>query len=107
MTAIEEIVMDLKNMNLRNFEMKEEDIVLIEGKKEYVTFTYYEDGRLIRFRTLRREGETIVETGYNVNPEGKLESLFSGIYHEKDTPPYRASKARYSELNKFLEEHEK
>ena len=103
--------------NLIELRVEVGDILELNGKKEPVTFAYYEDvarkkgeifgGRRLRiFRTARKEEGVIVEIGYTISSEGKLGSFFSGIYHEKDTPPFHAS-ARYSELDKFLQEHKK
>lgn len=76
------------------------------GKKEIITEVFHKDEKLERFRTARRDGEAIVESGHCVDEAGKTRQLFSGIYFGNETPPFHASK-RYFELDKFLRERKK
>jgi len=100
-------ITDIESTDFRSIELKVGDILCTNGKKEFVTETHYEEKKLIRFRSIRRDDGRIAESGYFVDKEtGKLERLFSGIYFNKENPPFHASE-RYSELNKFLEEQEK
>ncbi|MEK6897572.1 MAG: hypothetical protein AABW93_03510 [Nanoarchaeota archaeon] len=87
-------------------ELKVGEIFDSNGKKEIITEVVYEDKKLERFRTARRDGEAIVESDYCVDEAGKTRQLFSGIYFGKKTPPFNASE-RYFKLDKFLREREK
>ena len=97
---------DIKKMDFRNLELKVGDLLSINGKDQIVseaTLEKYGEGkRLFRFRVVRREEEGIVVSAYSVNQgTGEEHQDFSGIYHEKENPPYGASKM-YSQLNEFL-----
>lgn len=87
-------------------ELKVGEIFDSNGKKEIITEVFHEDKKLKRFRTARRDGEAIVESGSCVDEAGKTRQLFSGIYFGKKTPPFNASE-RYFKLDKFLREREK
>ncbi len=87
-------------------ELKAGGIFNRNGKKEIITEVFHKDGKLERFRTARRDGETIAEFGYCVDEAGKTRQLFSGICFGKKTPPFNASE-RYFQLDKFLREREK
>lgn len=106
MTSIET---EIKKTDFRNLELKIGGTISIKGKDEIVaettvTETYLGGRKLVRFRTIRREeNDGIAESGYSVDSQTGEEHMdYSGIYHEKENPPYAASKL-YSELNNFLE----
>ncbi len=87
-------------------ELKVGGIFDSNGKKEIITEVFHKDEKLERFRTARRDGEAIVESGYCVDEAGRTRQLFSGIYFGKETPPFNASE-RYFELDKFFRERER
>ena len=102
-----EITVNIKSTDFRNIRLNIGDIVCTNGKKEIVTETHYEEKRLIRFRSIRRDNRGIAELGYSIDKEtGKLAQLFSGIYFNEENPSFHASE-RYSELNRILEGKEK
>ena len=106
MTTIE-TTFNTESTDFRNIVLRVGVIVCTNGKKEIVTETHYEEGRLIRFIAIRRVNGAIAESGYSINREtGKTRQLFSGIYFGKETPPFNASE-RYFELDKFFREREK
>ena len=73
------------------------------GELEVVREVYRENGRLLRFRTVKREGVGIViETGYCIDEKGILKLSFSEIHHSEDTGPFSRSD-RYLKLNYFLQ----
>ena len=106
MTTIEARVIRIEEIfDFRNISLKERYIIEVDenGKPSVINEVYYESGRLIRFRAVKREGEGIIlETGYCINEEGILKINFSGIYHREDTDDFSKCD-RYFELNAFLE----
>lgn len=90
-------------------ELKVGEIFDSNGKGEIVTKVVHEDGKLARFKTIRREDDgAILELGYSVDgmPK-KINQLFCGIhYGNNNHPPFNPSE-RYFELDKFLREMEK
>jgi len=122
MTTIESGVRNLEDIGPESA-LEISDVLVItrkeEGRIEYVHEKYYEGERLIGFRTIRREGKAIIESGFNFNSiTGKRDFLFSGVYYGKEyvIPDLRdngkgqiifhASK-RYDELNAQLEKFER
>lgn len=104
----EEIIRSFLKSIPSSIMLKKGDRFRKNRKVETIIETFYEEGRLIRFRTARKEKRprVIIESGYAVNEIGEIEQSSSGKYYEKDNPPFHASE-RYSELNKFLEEQKK
>lgn len=109
MTIIETAVKKIESTDFRNAELKTGDIFSANGKAEIVIETYYEEKRLIRFRTARREGDgRIAESHYSVNEKtGKEHQDYSGICYGDDNNPHFHASERYFELNRFLEEQER
>ena len=98
--------------DVEDFFLKKRDSFERNGTSEVVVETYSENGRLLRFRTVRREGEVIFELGYNINRiSGRIDQSFTGVHHEKDTDYTGTSgktytiysSRRYPELNDFLQ----
>ena len=106
MTTIEVRVIRIEEIfEFKNISLKERYAIEVEenGKPSVINEVHYELGRLIRFRTVKREGEgIIVETGYGIDEKGRLKLNFSDIYHREDTGPFIISD-RYFELNDFLQ----
>ena len=93
-----------EGMDFRGFPLKEEDSLERKGKIEVVREVYRENGRLLRFRTVRKnEDNGIVELSYCVDINtGEIGQRGSGIYYWMNVPsPFRRS-SKYPELNKFL-----
>ena len=104
MTTIETRITKIKEgKGYGKLEVTENDILERNGEIEVVREVSRENGRLVGFKTVRREGEGIIlETGYCIYPENILKINFSGIYHSEDTDHFSKSD-RYFELNDFLQ----
>lgn len=82
---------------------------------ETVITATYEEGRLARFRTIRRVGDDIIESGFVLDRAmGRLNFLGSGIYYKEDHVVYDPKDSKialfithtsekYWELNELLE----
>lgn len=92
--------MDFRKIKLR----KKDSLDYGKGTAETVSETTYKRKRLVRFRSVRKEGDGgIVESSYYVDTNtGEIGQRGSGIYYWMNVPsPFRRS-SKYPKLNKFL-----
>ena len=112
--TIEDILKIKEGTNLEGLHIEREDLVEIDDMEETVIESTYEEGKLLRFKTAKRDGDAIVRSEFNAVAVGGRNRLGSGIFYGEDhdvnptsegngKKPYTIfASTTYSELNAFL-----